>query len=67
MPAYRIYLSDGRQIDIDAHGHRMLMGDKSLLQRVDFFNKEGTTVASFTTPALQGFTETGSLVRQEDK
>ena len=67
MPAYRIYLSDGRQIDIEAHAHRMHMGEKSALQRVDFFDKEGATVACFTTPALQGFTETANLVRQEGK
>lgn len=67
MAKYRIYLSEGRQIDLDAHSHQAFIAEKAVLTRVDFFNEAGHTVASFTAAALHGYSRTDSLAAQKDK
>lgn len=67
MPKYRVYLSEGRQIDIDADEHTAVMGEKNQLSRVDFFDSNGKPVASFSALALHGYTRTENLACQKDK
>lgn len=67
MPKYRVYLSEGRQIDIIADDHRSVMGEKNQLSRVDFFDSNGHIVASFSAVALHGYTRTDNLTSQKDK
>ena len=65
MPKYRIYLTDGRQLDVDAADHFTHVDEKKALARVEFKNTEGRTVASFTAPALMGFIEIERLISQK--
>lgn len=67
MPKYRIYLSEGRQIDIDAHEHRAFSTDKTALGRVDFFDDRGAVVASFAAAALHGYTRIDNLASQRER
>jgi len=67
MAKYRIYLSEGRQIDLDADTFKDLKSSSTgKLIRIDFFSNEGKTVASFSAEALQGFTEISHLVTQKN-
>lgn len=67
MPQYRIYLSEGRQIDLEASNHRAFFSEKSALARVDFLDDNSVVIASFTAAALHGFTRTDKLACQKDK
>lgn len=64
MPKYRVYLSEGRQIDIDADRHKTFSADKSVLARIDFYDVNGNEVASFTASALHGYTKIENLENQ---
>lgn len=67
MPKYRIYLSEGRQIDIDAEQHMAYANDKSPLSRVDFLDGNGKVVASFSAAALHGYTKIENLSNQKNR
>jgi hypothetical protein len=68
MPKYRVYLSEGRQIDLDAESHQSICPSdaKHQMSRVDFLDNRGHVVASFSASALQGFTKTENLAAQKD-
>lgn len=64
MPKYRIYLSEGRSIDIDAEKHNAIAdaSTKNQLARVDFYDSNNKVVASFSASALQGYAKIDNVV-----
>jgi len=67
MPKYRVYLSEGRQVDIDAHDHQAVCPNdaRHQLSRLDLLDDRGNVVASFSASALHGYTRTDHLASQK--
>jgi hypothetical protein len=63
MPKYRIYLTEGRQIDIDAHSHQPV-GPSGNNYRIDFLDSNQKVIAAFMTESIQGFVDLEKLIDQ---